>query len=95
MNERQYTLTDHELEIVMNALIDQPYKIVAGIVPKLVNQANAQSPGANAQAAISPPAAPPPAAAAVVGDVTHAAQNVVHDALASVEGALAGTKLLS
>jgi len=42
MKERNYVLTDYELDIVMKALMEQPYKVVGGLIPKLINQANAQ-----------------------------------------------------
>jgi len=33
-------LSDQEFEIVIRSLASQPYQAVAGLIPKLVNQAN-------------------------------------------------------
>jgi hypothetical protein len=47
-------LNEQELDIVMRALMQQPYMAVAQVIPKIVQQANAQKPAA--------PAVPAPAA---------------------------------
>lgn len=35
-------VTEQELDIIMRALVQQPYAAVARLIPKLVEQANAQ-----------------------------------------------------
>lgn len=42
MEEIQLTVTVHELDLVLKTLAEQPFKLVQGIIPKLVNQANSQ-----------------------------------------------------
>jgi hypothetical protein len=51
VNERSFTLTDPEIDILMNALADQPFRHVNNLIQKILAQANAPK--------------PPPAAAAV------------------------------
>lgn len=79
MTEHQNTLvvTDSELDIIMKCIVEQPYKIVAPIVAKLVGQANATAPAAPAQPQV-------PGISTVAPGITSAVQ----DALTKVEGAV-------
>ena len=40
MNEVQLTLTIQELDIIMSSMAEQPYKNVAGVIAKVMNQVN-------------------------------------------------------
>ncbi len=53
MREVDLKLTDQELDIVLRSMAEQPYKIVSGLISKIINQANAQ-PEAEPQPAFVP-----------------------------------------
>ena len=42
MEEVQITLTTKELDTVLQCVAEQPYKVVHGIIAKILNQANSR-----------------------------------------------------